>query len=67
MIIIAKKDLKNKDKLLERKAYLRSLLEEPRSTAGPSSQEWVSYERFEATCSILSDEIREIDAVLKKL
>lgn len=67
MIIVGKKDMKNRAALLSRKEYLQTLLGEGRPNASPSSQEWVSYERYQHTRQMLLDEVAEIDAVVKRL
>ncbi len=67
MIILGKKDLKNKAALTARKEYVQKLLTEPRSTDGPSSQEWVSNEFYSGHQQLLLDEITEINKVLKGL
>jgi len=57
----------SKKELNKRKTYLEFLLNEPRSSDGPSSQEWVSDEYYEGHRAIISKEIKEIDKVLRKL
>jgi len=66
-ILLSKRELKDHKRLTERKAYLQTLLDEPRSSAGPSSQEWVSDEYANGHRGLLLDEIREIDVALRKL
>ena len=66
MIVLGKKDLRNKAKLRERRAYLETLLAEPREYASPSSQEWVSAERYQGVRDGLRAEVAEIDLALKR-
>lgn len=66
-ILLGKKELRDKKALMARKAYLQSLLNERRPSAGPSSQEWVSDEYYHGHRSRLQQEIAEVNKVLKDL
>jgi hypothetical protein len=66
-ILLGKKELTDQSKLTERRTYLNTLLDAPRSPDGPSSQEWVSDEYYDGHRGRLLQEIAEIDAALDKL
>jgi hypothetical protein len=67
MILLGKKEMKDVVALEDRKKYVESLLNEPRSSAGPSSQEYVSSEFWAGHREMLTKEITEIDQLLHKL
>lgn len=53
--------------LLRERSRLESMLNEPRSTASPSSQEWESSERYQGNRDYWSKEIDKIDAAVAKI
>lgn len=67
MILLGKKQLNDTEALKSRRDYLIELLNEPRPSCGPSSQEWVSAEFYSGHQSILQEEVNEIDARLKQI
>lgn len=67
MIWLGESDKKDVVVLQERRTYLYSLLERPRPSGGPSSQEWTTDERWFGHRQQIRDEIKEIDALLETL
>ncbi len=67
MILLNKKERKNKKALNERLEYLTSLFNEPRPNVSPSSQEWVSSEYYQGNRQLIFDEIKEIKLAIKSI
>lgn len=67
MILLGKRQLKSAKALKERRAYVKSLLDERRPNVSPSSEEWVSGEHYQGHRSLLLEEISEINKALRRL